>query len=310
MDGAARLVVNVFVAGATGAIGVPTVKALIAAGHEVTGTTRAESKRAAIESLGARTVVMDALVPDSVMRAVERASPDVIVELLTRLPDVPMRASDLEATNLLRTQGTANLIATKGRAHLVAESIAFFYGSSPQIFTENDEIPENMSPPMVQPAATALRAHEDIVRAAGGVVLRFGLFYGPDTRSSRIMARRMRRRIGPVIAGGRGVLPWVHVEDAATAVVAALRRAKPGEVYNVVDDEALTTRQTLDAFAEAVGAPRPWSVPKMMARLTAPYLAELMTWEVRVSNEKAKRELDWSPIYATVREGARTLSGI
>src|SRR5205807_6293022 len=135
---------------------------------------------------------------------------------------------DLETTNLLRTQATANLLATKGRARLVAESIAFFNGTSSQTFTENNETPENISPPMVQPAAIALRAHENIVREAGGVVLRFGLFYGPDTRSSRVMARRMRRRSAPVIAGGRAVLPWVHVEDAAAAVVAALRRAKPG----------------------------------------------------------------------------------
>ena len=79
---------RVFVAGATGAIGMQLVPRLVAAGHEVTGMTRSESKQATIRELGAVPVVADALDPDQVAEAVGRAKPDVIVHQLTALAGV------------------------------------------------------------------------------------------------------------------------------------------------------------------------------------------------------------------------------
>ena len=303
---------KVFVAGATGAIGVPAVRALVAAGHDVTGTTRRNSKRSVIESLGARAVIVDALDAEAVSRAVDQTSPDAIVELLTALPKAPMRASDLDRTNTLRTTGTANVIAAgraSGTTKLIVESIAFFYGSGSQIFTEEDPLPEH-GLSMLQPARDALREHERLAREAGGIVLRFGVFYGPETQSSRYIARMMRRRMMPLIDGGRGVLPWIHVDDAAAAVVAALDRGVPGESYNIVDDEPVSGRDALNAFADAARAPKPWSIPKWVARIAAPYPAEFFTWHVRISNGKAKRTLGWTLRYPTIREGIQTLAGI
>src|SRR5512139_2060623 len=102
---------RIFVAGATGALGRPTVRLLAARGHELVGLTRTDSGRAVLESLGARAVVGDALNRAQLAAHVADARPDVVLHLLTALPpNGPVRAKDLEPTNVLRTVGTAHLI--------------------------------------------------------------------------------------------------------------------------------------------------------------------------------------------------------
>ena len=96
---------RVFVAGATGAIGRQLVPRLVAAGHEVHGMTRSESKQAMLFELGAVPVVADALDPEQVADAVGRARPDVIVHQLTALAGVERYTErDAAATNRLRTR--------------------------------------------------------------------------------------------------------------------------------------------------------------------------------------------------------------
>src|SRR5262245_32786292 len=102
---------KVFVAGATGAMGRPLVRALVLRGHEVIGLTRAASKRALLESLGTRVAVADALDADGLKRAIVEAAPTHVVHLMTALPPGgPMRAKHLIATNEVRLRGTENLL--------------------------------------------------------------------------------------------------------------------------------------------------------------------------------------------------------
>src|ERR671932_760704 len=119
---------RVFVAGATGAIGEQLVPRLVAAGHEVHGMTRSESKQAMLYELGAVPVVADALDPDQVAEAVGRVRPDVIFHQLTAIPGaVDMRHFDRDftLTNRLRTEGTGYLLSTGqavGAQRFVAQS--------------------------------------------------------------------------------------------------------------------------------------------------------------------------------------------
>src|SRR5262249_7211111 len=116
---------RVFVAGATGAIGRQLVPRLVAAGHEVHGMTRSESKQAMLHELGGVPVVADALDPDQVAEAVARARPDVIVHQLTAVGPIDPRhfERDFAPTNRLRTVGTDNLLAA-GQALAVRRFIA------------------------------------------------------------------------------------------------------------------------------------------------------------------------------------------
>src|ERR671928_1472513 len=108
-----ELMMRVFVAGATGAIGKQLVPRLVEAGHEVHGMTRSQSKQAMLHELGAVPVVADGLDPDQVAEAVGRARPEVIVHQLTAIGAVDMRHFDRDfaLTNRLRTEGTDHLLS-------------------------------------------------------------------------------------------------------------------------------------------------------------------------------------------------------
>src|SRR3954470_12075003 len=123
---------RVFVAGATGALGIPVLRQLAARGHDVVGMTRSRSKRALIEQFGARAVVADALDSQALAQAVREAAPAHVLHLLTALPkNGPLRATDVAATNQLRIVGTANLLQAAiaaGATRLVGESFVMVYG--------------------------------------------------------------------------------------------------------------------------------------------------------------------------------------
>src|SRR5436309_3634252 len=141
---------RVFLAGATGAIGTQLVPRLVQAGHEVTGMTRSESKRAMLAELGADPVVADALDPEQVADAVARARPEVIVHELTAISALDMRHFDraFALTNRLRTEGTDHLLAAGqavGLRRFVAQSYFAFYGRDGGMVKSEDD-PPDLSP--------------------------------------------------------------------------------------------------------------------------------------------------------------------
>src|ERR671911_2882860 len=180
-------IMRVFVAGATGAIGKQLVPRLVAAGHEVHGMTRSESKQAMLDELGAVPVVADALDPDQVADAVGKARPDVIVHQLTALAGVSMRNLKRGAalTNRLRTEGTDHLVSAGqavGVRRFVAQSnFASYARTGGPVKSEED--PLDPAPPgKLRGSVAAMRHLEEAVldaRWTEGIVLRYGGFYRP-----------------------------------------------------------------------------------------------------------------------------------
>ncbi|HVL32858.1 MAG TPA: NAD(P)-dependent oxidoreductase [Actinomycetota bacterium] len=306
---------NVFVAGATGAIGIPTVRALIAAGHSVTGMTRTRSKRALLEELGARPVVADALDETAVRDAVVSSEPEVVIQLLTALPIAgPLQPSDLAQTNLLRMRATPLLLAAAsdaGARTYVAESIAFMHGYADRIGSPTDE--ETPIQPTgdrrIDEAVHACLTLEGFVTSASrirGIVLRFGFYYGPQTGNTRALMAALRA--GTLALPDAGASAWIHVDDAARAVMAALEPGVPSGVYNIVDDEPMSTLDAARALARATGSPQPGTIPLQTIEAAAPYAALVLGARVAPSNAKAKRLLRWNPRYASVRDGARSVA--
>jgi nucleoside-diphosphate-sugar epimerase len=308
---------KVFIAGATGALGQPLVRALVHRGHEVIGLTRSASKRPLLESLGARAAVANALDEDALKRALVQAAPTHVVHLLTALPAAgPMRARDLEATNELRVRGTANLLRAAIDAHvkrIVAESFIGVYGRA------NFDRPRGEDEPLPPPsgggfreALLALRSMEDQLarardlKAIETVTLRFGGIYGPDVASLQATVRMLRARRIFLPRATSDIMTFVHVDDAAEATIAALEQPSPGAVYNIVDDEPMSLRTFLGIVASAIGAPPPRTMPAWLFRLVAPLMVEVLAVRMPLSNAKAKRELGWKPVYPRVSDGIQS----
>jgi len=306
---------NVFVAGASGAIGTPLVRQLVAAGHEVTGMTRRADRAEAITAAGATGVVCDVFDRERLRDVVAAAAPDVVVHELTALPEaLDMRRPEIyEATNRVRTEGTRNLVAAaraSGAGRLVAQSIAFVYEPvGGWVKDEDDPVMSEAPEPFGGALAALFDLEDQILRADGleGLVLRYGFFYGPGSAYDRDahFATEVRRRRFPVVGRGDGTFSFIHTADAASATVAACERGEPG-IYNVVDDEPAPMREWVPAYAEALGARRPLRVPRWLARLVAGRPAAAMATTTRgASNAKAKRELGWQPRYPSWRQGFR-----
>jgi len=302
---------RVLVAGATGVIGRRLVPMLLAEGHDVTAMVRSPGRSAALDG-GVQAVVADALDAPAVLAAVAQAEPDAIIHQLTALPQRidPRRIErDFAVNDQLRVQGTRNLVAAAraaGTARVVAQSIAFAYQPGPAGTIHGEQDPLTSNPPAsFRRSAEAVSSLESSVRGADGVVLRYGYFYGPGSAVERAgsVGRDVQRRRLPIVGRGTGVWSFVHVDDAARAAVAALA-ARPGTIFNVVDDDPAPVAEWLPAFARAIGAPRPLRVPAALARLVAgSYGVATMTVAQGASNALARRELGWQPAYPTWREG-------
>ena len=305
---------RVFVAGATGVIGRPLLPALQAAGHQPIAMTRSAERAQALRAQGIEAVVCDAYDAPALTRAIAGANPDRVVHLLTDLPeDLNMRRFEREtaSTGRLRREGTRNLIAAAhaaGVGRVIAESIAFAYAPSGDWVKDEDAPLASARLPFV---AEPLSDLESQVLACSGIVLRYGWLYGPGTgfRHDGSWATNLRRRRLPIVGAGRGVFSFVHVEDAASATVAALSH-DGAATYNVVDDDPAPLHEWAPEYARAVGAPRPWRAPTWLGRLAAGRLAVEMLDQLRgASNARIKRELGWQPRYASWREGFRTALG-
>ncbi len=308
---------RVLVAGATGAIGKQLVPRLVAAGHEVHGMTRSESKQAMLCELGAVPVVADALDPDQVAEAVGGARPEVIVHELTAIGALDMRHFDRDfaPTNRLRTEGTDYLLSA-GKAVGVRRFVAQSNGAFPYARTrgavKGEEDPLDPTPVREMRAMVAAIRHlEEAVLGADwteGIVLRYGALYGPGTSMApgEQQFELVRERKFPLVGDGGAVWSFIHTADAAEATVATVEHGGRG-VYNIVDDDPAPVAEWLPALARILGAQQPMQVPRLAGRLFAGETGVVLMTELRgASNAKAKRELGWQPAHPSWRQGFAT----
>ncbi len=300
---------RVFVAGGSGAVGRQLLPQLIAAGHDVVATTRSAAKLDELRALGAEAVVADGLDGAAVGAVVAAAEPDVIVHQMTALAgsqDLRHFDRTFAVTNELRTTGTDHLLAAAratGVRRFVAQSFTGWPNerSGGPVKTEDD--PLDADPPAEQcESLAAIRYLEQAALAAPleGVVLRYGLLYGPH--ASDEMTDMIGKRGMPIVGKGGGIWSMTHTADAAGAAVAALERGSG--VYNIVDDDPTASGELITELARILGAKPPRRVPAWLARVLAGEVPVSMMTSVRgSSNAKAKRELGWAPRWPSWRDG-------
>jgi nucleoside-diphosphate-sugar epimerase len=308
-------VMRIFLTGATGAIGQRLLPLLVSDGHEVFASTRSSGKLEGLQQQGAHPLVLDVLDAASTRRAVVSVKPDVVIHELTALSHVKSyRHLDvaLAETNELRTRGLDNLITAAveaGATRFIAQSFLGWPNGrgGPRINSELDPLDDSPLPSMVKSLAAIKHIETTVpsIQTMTGVVLRYGQLYGPGSGFSAngAMVRLIERRSFPLIGGGGGIWSFVHVDDAASATVAALSRGDAG-IYNVVDDEPSEISNWLPFLARLIGAKRPYSIPKWLGRLIAGDAVTVQMTAIRgSSNQKAKRVLHWHPQHTTWRTG-------
>jgi nucleoside-diphosphate-sugar epimerase len=300
---------HILIAGATGAAGRALIPLLIANGHTVTGTTRSNAKTGELRKLGAKAQLMDGLDAASVKAAIDATQPDVIVHQMTALTGIDMKNIDkaFALTNRLRTEGTEHILAAAKGKLVVAQSFAGwpYERRGGPIKTEAD--PLDPAPPKgIRETHAAIRKLEQLTTEAGGIVLRYGGFYGPGSGMAPggEQTQMIRKRQFPLVGNGEGVWSFLHTADVATATLAAIEHGRPGEIYNIVDDEPAPAKVWLPFLAERLGAKPPRRVPAWVAKFVAsPAAVAMMTESRGASNAKAKAELGWKPSYPSWREG-------
>ena len=213
---------RVLVAGASGAVGRQLVPMLVADGHEVTGTTRSDDRAAGIRAAGAAALVVDVYDTAALTVGVVHARPHVIVHQLTDLA-AGFGPESLRANSRLREVGTRNLLdaaLAAGARRIVAQGAAWLYAPGDGDRVEEDALLDSATHPdhAVLPGVRSLERLVLGTPRIEGVVLRYGLLYGPGTRTDGPDAR-----------------PPVHVAAAARAAALAVTRGAPG-IYNIVDD--------------------------------------------------------------------------
>jgi nucleoside-diphosphate-sugar epimerase len=299
---------RVLVAGATSVPGLPLLRELNVRGHEVVVLTSQQAKTPQIEQADAKPVVADVFDAEQINRVVADIEPEVVVSLLTTLPKWgPKRPRDFEPARKLWGRGAPNLVAAAQRAgvrRVVAESVVFAYGyptSGPPLVDETDPYP---GPPFPggEEAIAALQGMEQTVLTSGehsdteGIVLRYGIFYGPGVPHDELFTRLAKWWAFPAMTG-HGIVSWVHIDDVAKATADALDRGRGGQIYNIVDDRPQSFGDYAREMSAKLHRPRPLPLPRQLVRLVAPYAATAFgdAW-LPLSNAKAKAELGWTPI--------------
>lgn len=307
---------RVFVAGSTGVIGKNLVPLLKESGHEVIALSRTPQKAKRLEALGVEIAIADAFDRDRLIASIQDAEPEVIIHELTALSrgvaDFKKLDEQFAPTNRLRTEVTDTLLAAAraaGARRFIAQSFCGWPYARQGGPVKSEQDPLDPNPPAsFKETLAAIRYLEDVVTKATdmeALALRYGFFYGPGTAIALegTLVELVRRRRFPIVGNGGGIWSFIHIQDAARATAAAVSRGAPG-LYNIVDDEPAPVSAWLPDLAEAVGAKPPWKIPAWLAKLEIGEGGLSMMTQIRGgSNAKAKRELEWQPIYSSWRSG-------
>ena len=289
--------------GATGVLGRAAIPALVAAGCEVQAVARSTPAEEWLRGEGARPLRIDLF--DRVDLASKLTGIDTVVHYATAIPPITQMAdrSSWNMNDRLRSEATALLVdgaIEAGVSRFVQQSITLFYANGgPGWLTEDSPIE-----PAWDVVSSALDAEDQVERFVGGgrtgVVLRLSRLYGPGRASAEYVTAIEQGEL-PIVGDGQPYVSSLHVDDATTALVAALEA--PTGVYNVGDDEPVTERVFKRSLAEAIGAPEPAPVP--LEAVAAHYgdLTKLITLSQRVSNRRFRDATGWAPRHPSVLDG-------
>ncbi|HST86829.1 MAG TPA: NAD-dependent epimerase/dehydratase family protein [Ktedonobacterales bacterium] len=304
---------RILVTGATGVLGRPVVRRLVAAGHTVRGLSRSPANAALLRQLGAEPVATDLFDVASLQASLQDC--DAVLHLATKIPPTS-RAGRLSAwaeNDRIRREGTRALVT----AALASQTVrTFIYPSFALVYPESGDAWIDAANTIAAPTAiqrTTLDAEAEVARFASaggrrGLSLRMGAFYGLDVPSAQDQLHIARMGFSPLPGRPEGYLPLIWVDDAASAIVAALDRGDSG-VYDIVDDTPLRRAEIAAAMAAVVGRKRLRPLPAWLMRLAGGPGVDSLSRSQRVSNRRFKAATGWAPSVPDAYAGLPRLVG-
>jgi nucleoside-diphosphate-sugar epimerase len=296
---------KLFVAGGTGALGSRVVRLLALAGHEVTATARSGDGAERILAMGATPVDTD-LFDFKALRSAVRGC-DAVFRLTTKIPPLmQMRNAEAwEETGRLRIEGTRLLNEACSDEHVGAcihESITFVYEHGGDAWLDEDApVSDGGAAPLRDALEAEAEAQKFTRRGGRAVILRFAAFYASDSSQSLDMAERARRRRMALVGPSRNWFSSIHLDDAATATVAALRA--PAGIYNVSDDDPVPLSVFMTSMSRAAGGRGLPRVPAIVGGVALGVTWRYLQRSQRVSSARMQRLTGWAPSVHNARQG-------
>lgn len=293
---------RIFVTGATGVVGRRAVAQLLAEGAQVTGVARTRAKAEGLRALGSTPV--DVSLFDRAALAAAIAGHHVVCNLATAVPTGEQASAPgaWDDNHRIRREGSRNLVDAAldaGVERYIQESISLLYTDGGDTFLDESAAVDPTA--ITEPALAAESEAARFGRFGGaGVALRFGLFYGFDSRHTLETVEAAQNGIFTVPGPAPAYWPSVTTDDAAAAVVAAL--GAPAGVYNIAEDRPLTRTEHADALAAALGA-QPLRMP--LVDIDLPPDVSMMARSQRVTSQLFKALTGWQPRFPSAHEGWR-----
>lgn len=298
---------KIAITGGTGVVGRRAIPLLRDAGHDVIAIVRSEQSARGVTRLGARARVASLFDAAAMREAL--GSVDAVINLATSIPSGNRVALPWawKENSRIRTEGSriiADAAVAAGVSRYIQESFAPIYEDAGDRW-----IDESSAVRTTSHTHSVLDAERSVARYASGsgragVVLRFGLFYGPDSAFTRDMLKGAQKGIAMAFGSPDGYLSSIAHDDAASAVVASL--AVPSGTYNICDDEPLTRREFYGALARVAGGPEPRFPPRFLGKLLGS-VGDVLMRSQRISNRKFRDASGWAPAHASAREGLASL---
>lgn len=295
---------EVWVAGATGVLGRHTIPLLLSAGHSVVGLARDRSKWPDAPP-GMRFVPCDITVAGQVTQAFAGATPDAVVNVATALPAERPNHAAWAHNDVVRREGARNLVdaALLADAYFIQMSTHYVAAAQGENFITEDSPFAHAG--VIESAIDAERSTMKTVNAGlRACVLRACTVYCADSGQTKALVHAIKTGMPAQLGDGRNFWSFIHPYDVGTAVLKALDKQPPGESYYLGDDEPMRMAHCLQWIAREIHAHPPKSIAPFLAKLAmGGDTVDLLMGSRRVSNAKARLDLDWKPRYPSFREG-------
>lgn len=301
---------RVFIAGATGILGLRAVRRLVEHGYQVVGLSRSEANVDLLNRNGAQPRQGDLFNQEEIVSLTSDS--DAILHLATAIPTKARTSlADWQMNDRIRREGTRNLVeaAIRNKCRLyIQESITLLYGER-----NGDWVDEGAEIPSRQPAILeSARDMEAVVwdamqeRGLPAIILRLGSLYGHDSAQTQAMFQLAQGGNFPIVGDGSTYWNNINADDAVEAIIKAIENHQDGlgRVFNVCDDEPVQYGELVRFVTEKVGGRKPRHIPRFLARLMlGSHLVDAIFASMRCKNDLIRETLGWRPGYPTYREG-------